>query len=145
MGHDGKDPGEFDPLVSYAYTFQPSSRTWRRRLISYDAAVGYGLDPKAADVDGDGDLDIVASGRSGLFLLENLYVNRNHVQATPVPPAPSYGDHTKLLVFKDADGKQRPVDTPAAWAIRRCISWPERSVPWANFPTPAAARRWTCW
>jgi hypothetical protein len=32
---------------------------------------GIGLDPKAADLDGDGDLDLVTPGRSGLYWFEN--------------------------------------------------------------------------
>ncbi len=32
---------------------------------------------------------------------------------------PFYSDHAKLLVYKDADGKEHPVQTAADWAIRR--------------------------
>ncbi len=70
MGHDGKDQGEHDPLIIAAYSFLPDKRTWRRRLICESWKVGFGLDSKIADLDGDGDLDIVASGRSGLYWLD---------------------------------------------------------------------------
>lgn len=32
---------------------------------------------------------------------------------------PQYDDHAKLLVYRDADGKLRPVETPSDWALRR--------------------------
>ena len=72
MAHDGKDPGAFEPLVVYRYQFNPKNRNWIRHEISKGGKVGMGLDPKVADLDADGDLDIIASGRSGLYWLENL-------------------------------------------------------------------------
>jgi len=33
--------------------------------------------------------------------------------------APRYPDHSRLLVYLDADGREHPVTTPADWAIRR--------------------------
>ncbi len=70
--HEGKDPGARDPLVIYRYEFQPTSRTWARHTIQSDGPAGIGLDPKAADLDRDGDLDLVLPGRSGLYWYENL-------------------------------------------------------------------------
>jgi pimeloyl-ACP methyl ester carboxylesterase len=32
---------------------------------------------------------------------------------------PAYPDHARLLVVRDASGKERPVETPADWAVRR--------------------------
>src|SRR5207245_713119 len=57
LGHDGRDPGEYDPLCIYAYSFQRHTRTWRRQVISAGGKAAFGLDPKAVDVDGDGDVD----------------------------------------------------------------------------------------
>ena len=38
-------------------------------------------------------------------------------QAGEKPPA--YLDHARLLVVRDGSGKERPVETPADWAVRR--------------------------
>ena len=72
MAHDGKDPGATDPMVVYRYQYDPKARKWTRHTIASGGRVGLGLDPKVADLDDDGDLDIIASGRSGLYWLENL-------------------------------------------------------------------------
>jgi hypothetical protein len=71
LAHDGKDEGAYDPLVIYRYRFHREKKTWERHEISTDSRIGFGLDPKAADLDGDGDLDLVCPGRSGLYWLEN--------------------------------------------------------------------------
>jgi hypothetical protein len=70
--HNGHDPGEQDPLCVYYYHFQRDNKTWLRHTIHSGGKVGFGINTVAADLDGDGDLDIVAPGKSGLYLLENL-------------------------------------------------------------------------
>ena len=72
MAHEGKDPGATDPLVIYSYEYQKETGEWLIREISKGNEVGWGLDPKIADIDADGDLDLVCPGRSGLYWLENL-------------------------------------------------------------------------
>jgi dienelactone hydrolase len=120
LGHDGRDPGEYDPLAAYAYSFRRETRTWRRQLISLGGKAAFGLDPKAADVDGDGDVDLVAPDRSGLYWFENLRLKGDKALATNRPPAaPTYADHSKLLVVKDEQGIERPVKTPLDWGQRR--------------------------
>ena len=70
--HEGRDPGAKDPLVIYRYEFDPTAHQWRRYPIQTNGPAGVGLDPKVADLDGDGDLDLVFPGRSGLYWYENL-------------------------------------------------------------------------
>ncbi len=73
--HEGKDPGARDPLVIYRYEFDKTSGKFQRFTIQSDGPAGVGLDPKAADLDGDGDLDLVLPGRSGLYWYENLLLS----------------------------------------------------------------------
>ena len=75
MGHDGKDPGENDPLSIQWYDFQPVTKTWRSHWISYGGKCAIDLDSTCVDLDGDGDVDIIAPSRSGLHWLENLGVD----------------------------------------------------------------------
>ncbi len=70
--HDGKDPGALDPLVIYRYEFDQTKKAFIRYTIQSNGPAGVGLDPKAADLDQDGDLDLILPGRSGLYWYENL-------------------------------------------------------------------------
>ena len=120
LAHGGKDPAEYDPLVIYWYDFQKPTRTWRRGTISPRGMIGFDLDPKAVDIDGDGDLDVIAASRNGLHLLENLRVHRPGDQA-PAPKAPRpprYQDHSRLLHIAGSAGS-RPIQTRFDWRVRR--------------------------
>ncbi len=70
--HEGRDPGARDPLVIYRYEFDSARSEFNRFTIQADGPAGIGLDPKAADLDQDGDMDLVFPGRSGLYWYENL-------------------------------------------------------------------------
>lgn len=70
--HNGNDPGANDPSCIYSYSFDVSTRTWTQQLIHEGGRVGFGINTVAVDIDGDGDLDLIAPGKSGLYLLENL-------------------------------------------------------------------------
>ncbi len=126
MGHDGKDLGEYDPLASFYYDFDGAARVWRRHPISYRRGVGFGLDPKAIDLDQDGDLDIVASGRSGLYWLENRLLNGSGY------------DHRKLLQIKTEAG-MKEISTAAQWGLRRAAI--VRGMEEAMGPLPSPERR----
>jgi hypothetical protein len=111
MGHEGRDPGEYDRIEHHAYQFNPSTRTFDRRLIAEHCA-GFGLDPKAADIDGDGDLDFVAADRNGLSLLvcgphANLDVPFREGTIIDRP------DRFRLLEYGGS------IDGPAKWTQRK--------------------------
>ena len=81
MAHNGSDPGEKEPLGVYWYesAFAPSSPDasarqveWIKHVIDYGGRMGGGMQIPVVDIDGDGDVDIVCPGKSGLFLVENL-------------------------------------------------------------------------
>ncbi|HBE68413.1 MAG TPA: hypothetical protein DDW52_09720 [Planctomycetaceae bacterium] len=70
QGHDGRDPGENAPLRIVAYTYLPQTATWHSQSLTTEEA-GIDLDSVCEDLDGDGDLDIIAPTRAGLAWLEN--------------------------------------------------------------------------
>jgi hypothetical protein len=75
MAHNGNDPGEREPLGVYWYEYRKDSKgaiEWIRHIVDYGGRMGGGMQIVVQDVDGDGDLDIVAGGKSGLFAAENL-------------------------------------------------------------------------
>jgi hypothetical protein len=77
MAHNGKDPGEREPLGIYWYEYIPGPKVeWVKHVVEYSTRTGGGMQIPVADVDGDGDLDIVTPGKSGLFLFENLTKRR---------------------------------------------------------------------
>ena len=72
MAHNGRDPGEREPLGVFWYEwFTANGRLeWKKHIIDYSSRAGGGMQIPVIDIDGDGDLDVVTAGKSGLFLFE---------------------------------------------------------------------------
>ncbi|MFL6465954.1 MAG: FG-GAP repeat domain-containing protein [Bryobacteraceae bacterium] len=73
MAHD-HDPGAREPLGLYWYEFlkgENGSPVWVKHMIDYGGRVGAGMQLPAVDLNGDGTIDFVAPGKSGLFLFLN--------------------------------------------------------------------------
>lgn len=124
LGHEGRDPGEWNPLAIYWYRFDPGRRTFIRGVVDEGGPVGFGLDPKAADIDGDGDIDLVASDRSGLYLLENLLKSDPEQTSDVLPPSSEEGpwtkeDHRNVLLYVDENNETKTVSSLKEWGIRR--------------------------
>jgi hypothetical protein len=77
MAHNGRDPGEREPLGVYWYEYLnvDGRLEWVKHIIDYSTRAGGGMQIPVVDIDGDGDLDILVAGKSGLFLFENLTVS----------------------------------------------------------------------
>ncbi len=74
MAHNGKDPGGNEPPGVYWYELQRTTTpTWTKHTISFDQGIGSGLNLRVVDLDADGDLDIVVTGKwGGPAWFENL-------------------------------------------------------------------------
>ena len=66
LAHNGGDPGSSDPPGVYWYELsRKGGVTWTQHVISYGQGIGSALNAAVADMDGDGDLDIVVTGKWG--------------------------------------------------------------------------------
>jgi hypothetical protein len=73
--HSDAAPTERDRLGMYWYELPPPAAAdskWTRHVIEQGGRMGGGLQIAVKDIDGDGDLDVISSGKTGLFLAENL-------------------------------------------------------------------------
>lgn len=71
-GHAGKDPGSSDPLGIYYYDIDHENQTFRKNVLVYNAKIGTGMQINFSDMNKDTDNDIIVSGKSGLYILENM-------------------------------------------------------------------------
>jgi hypothetical protein len=78
--HSDASAAERDRLGMYWYDLslpKPGATAgWPRHVIDEGGKMGGGLQIVVIDIDGDGDLDVVASGKTGLYLAENLTKSR---------------------------------------------------------------------
>lgn len=67
MAHNGNDPEETGPLGVFYYKQSGKGENveWKRYKITFDEGIGAGLNTIAVDLDGDGDLDLVTTGKFG--------------------------------------------------------------------------------
>ena len=64
MAHNGKDPGEREPLGLYWYEFSQKGE-WTRHILDYGTRTGGGMQISFADFDGDGIWMLRRAGRAG--------------------------------------------------------------------------------
>ena len=75
MAHNGGDRGEFEPLGIYYYKAKRNGKNveWQKHVITYDEGIGAGMNIVVVDLNGDGRLDIVTTGKyGGPVWFENL-------------------------------------------------------------------------
>lgn len=78
MAHNGKDPGEREPLGVYWYENVKGEKgvEWVRHVIDYSTRAGGGMQISVADINGDQRPDFVAGGKAGLHLFMNQGAKR---------------------------------------------------------------------
>ena len=69
-GHNGNDPGSYDPLVIYYYKIDRKTGTFNRYAISINGTAGAGTQFLVQDLDGDGDVDLATAGKTGVHSFE---------------------------------------------------------------------------
>ncbi|MCM8537490.1 MAG: VCBS repeat-containing protein [Lentisphaeraceae bacterium] len=71
--HNGKDDGATEPLGVYWYELNRGKQPkWHKHILSYAEGIGSGLSIPVVDLDGDGDLDIIVTGKwGGPVIFEN--------------------------------------------------------------------------
>jgi dienelactone hydrolase len=118
LGHDGKDIGEYDPMRIDGYSFQKERGSFHRFPISRHPFAATGLDPKAIDIDSDGDQDLVVADRSGLYLIRNRFGERVEPSTVPnsIGPPPAAGSP---LVQSSGTEPNANIENVWKWGVRR--------------------------
>ncbi len=75
--HNGHDPGGNEPRIICYYKWLPEKKGFEKHVIDQETNAGFGIYQGVTDMDGDGDVDIVAPGKSGLYLFENLRLTKD--------------------------------------------------------------------
>jgi hypothetical protein len=70
-GHNGNDPGSYDPVVLFSYKISKTG-VFTRSTISMNGTASAGTQIIAEDLDHDGDIDLATAGKLGVHFLENL-------------------------------------------------------------------------
>lgn len=73
--HNGNEPGETDDFPVGIYYFKIKKGEFEKHIIDHGSvgeATGCGIYFWTADINGNGRLDIIAPGKDGLYLFENL-------------------------------------------------------------------------
>ncbi len=73
--HNGRDPGGSDPPIMRYYVWEAAADRFVGHTINR-GEVGTGLQIRTADIDGDGDTDIVVAGKEGTQILFNAQLNQ---------------------------------------------------------------------
>lgn len=108
--HEGRDPGARDPLTIYRYEYDPATHKFERYTIQSNGPAGIGLDPKAVDLDGDGDTDLILPGRSGLYWYENLLIDDMQLPQVKTANGLVEGTYNSgIRIFKGLPFAQPPV------------------------------------
>jgi hypothetical protein len=72
--HNQNDPGAGEPPIICYYSIDPAGK-FTRHIIN-EGNVGIGLQIRTADLDGDGDIDIVVPGKEGTQILFNQRIQK---------------------------------------------------------------------
>jgi hypothetical protein len=102
--HQGRDPGEFDPLFIFWYKMEKG--VFERHVLSYNnlqwypeqtqnpapnGAIGMGRKFVIADLDGDGKTDIIVASNTGLYVFYGRGMTPSPRPAkNPLPPNNTY-------------------------------------------------------